>query len=191
MDSEKLHHLQVPVSKGTRSETPFDVKGCCFLCCQRINHRAVHKKGYEVSFVETAVFDKSIKDVCTQRNDEWGLDVLGRISCFADLHAADACYHRKCNVNFRTNLGIPSIFSSKNGPSNRAKRKQDERVQVNLRFEAFIATMALFEEQDDDEFSVKDLCNLIAEKAVEPYTYQFMKRIPIGIFNNQGQAGVE
>ena len=38
---------------------------------------------HEISFVKTDAFDKSIREVCNQRNDEWAL-VLGRISCVSD-----------------------------------------------------------------------------------------------------------
>ena len=167
------------ILKNTGSKTSgFQMKGFCFLCCQRINlDISRRKKGHEISFVKTDTFDKSIREVCNQRNDEWALDVLGRISCVSDLHAADVCYHRQCNINLRTNLGIPSNFILKTASSaNGMKRKNDERSNLNARSKAFMATMSQFQKEDDGDFSIKDLCALMADEAVEPYTEPLMKQ---------------
>ena len=42
------------------------------------------------------------KKICRERNDSWSTNVLSRIQFVQDLHAADAVYHQKCSVNFRT-----------------------------------------------------------------------------------------
>ena len=39
-----------------------------------------------------------------------------------------------------------------------------------------MATMSQFQKEDDDDFSIKDLCALMADEAVEPYTEPFMKQ---------------
>jgi hypothetical protein len=52
------------------------------------------------------------------RDDEWALDVRGRLEFVQDLHAADALYHQQCSVHFRTLKQIPVVFSP---PSKKAK----------------------------------------------------------------------
>ncbi|WAR07373.1 LOW QUALITY PROTEIN: hypothetical protein MAR_017331, partial [Mya arenaria] len=47
----------------------------------------------------------------TQRNDLWSKEVLNRISSVLDHPAADAVYHQKCKVNFRTSRLIPRCYS--------------------------------------------------------------------------------
>lgn len=170
---------QLPVSNRTRSENScVDMRKCCFLCCQGIVYQGFSKikKGYEVSYVQTEVFDKSIRELCKNRNDEWALDVLGRISCVADLHAADAFYHRQCYINFRGNLGIPSHFVASTDSPCGIKRRNDEKMDLNLRNHAFVSAMAQFQEEDDGEFTINDLCALMAEREVEPYSHKFMKQ---------------
>jgi hypothetical protein len=48
-------------------------------------------------------FQKTVEQICNERNDEWALEIKGRIEFARDLHAADAAYHMACTTNFRTN----------------------------------------------------------------------------------------
>jgi hypothetical protein len=53
-----------------------------------------------------------IISVCKMRDDEWALDVRGRLEFVQDLHAADALYHQQCSVNFRTLSTLDSFVTS-------------------------------------------------------------------------------
>ena len=52
----------------------------------------------------------------TSKNDSWSTNVLSRIQFVQDLHAADAVYHQKCSVNFRTGKCLPSPTPNKKKP---------------------------------------------------------------------------
>ena len=51
-------------------------------------------------------FNLSILNSCEERNDQWALEVKGRIAFVNDLHSEDAVYHQACSANFRTGKGI-------------------------------------------------------------------------------------
>lgn len=75
--------------------------------------------------VRTSDFQTKIEDVCKMRDDEWALDVRGRLEFVQDLHAADALYHQQCSVNFRTLKQIPVVLSLH---QKRQKCKQEENL---------------------------------------------------------------
>ena len=73
--------------------------------------REVEKKTSDGS--EKAEFiEKKIKDKCYERADEWAGNILvhliGLTVRAADLHAADARYHRDCYVRFFSDRSLPS-----------------------------------------------------------------------------------
>lgn len=94
----------------TRSATEFDFQNACMFCGKhaKTNKR---KRGVDVYPVRTLDFQESIKIKCHERNDTWSHEVLNRISLVLDLPAADAVYHQKCNVNFRTLRQLPRSYS--------------------------------------------------------------------------------
>ena len=59
-------------------------------------------KGFDVISVRTIELKDTVLTVCQERNDSWAHSVLARISSAHDLHAADAIYHKACDINFRT-----------------------------------------------------------------------------------------
>jgi hypothetical protein len=66
--------------------------------------------------VRTKDFQINIEKICRERNDSWSTNVLSRIQFVQDLHAADAVYHQKCSVNFRTGKCLPSPTPNKKSP---------------------------------------------------------------------------
>jgi hypothetical protein len=54
------------------------------------------KRKNDVYPVRTSDFQTKIEDICKMRDDEWALDVRGRLKFVQDLHAADALYHQQC-----------------------------------------------------------------------------------------------
>ena len=87
----------------------FDFQTNCLFCAQPDKY-AGKKKDFELLPVRTLEFQNSTKEVCFDRNDDWSTDVHARILPASDLHAADALYHQKCSVNFRTGRQIPHCF---------------------------------------------------------------------------------
>lgn len=64
----------------------------------------------------------------------------------------DAVYHQNCSVSFRTNRGRPTQHS----PTSEAKRTPG-RPEEPERIRAFQATVAYFEENDEEQLTVTDL----------------------------------
>ena len=94
-----------------RSEKQFDFKEDCLFCGVSTNESTAKRKTFDVHAVRTTEFQQSIEQICNERNDDWAVTVKGRIEFARDLHAADAVYHKVCSINFRTNKGIPQMFS--------------------------------------------------------------------------------
>ena len=68
------------------------------------------RKCFDVISVRTIDLKDTVLIVCQERNDSWAHSVLARISSAHDLHAADAIYHKACDINFRTMRQIPTAF---------------------------------------------------------------------------------
>ena len=63
---------------------------------------------------KTDAIEKRIMDKCHERGDEWGDNVMRCLACLkvraADLHAADARYHRDCYTRFFNGRSPPGDF---------------------------------------------------------------------------------
>jgi hypothetical protein len=73
--------------------------------------RETEKKKDEDGTEKTDVLEKRIKDKCDERADGWAGDVLDRLAGLtvraADLHAADARYHKDCYSRFFSSRSPP------------------------------------------------------------------------------------
>ena len=98
-----------PAKRGTRLSTgSYDSTTHCFFCGHEVVKTRSSADFDDYSFVKTDGFVRTILSHCKQRNDDWANTIQGRIAYFGnDLHAADCLYHRSCDINFRTNYGIP------------------------------------------------------------------------------------
>ncbi|CAC5425515.1 unnamed protein product [Mytilus coruscus] len=94
-----------------RSKVEFDFKKHCLFCGQLADAVIGRKRKSDVYPVRTSEFQCKIEDICKQREDEWALEVRGRLEFVQDLHAADALYQQTCSVNFRTLKQTPLAFS--------------------------------------------------------------------------------
>ena len=95
--------------RDLRSATPtFQFRENCIFCGNYAK-LSDKKRGIDVFSVRTLNFSKNIMSICKERNDDWSQKVMARLNIApADLHAADAIYHQRCSVNFRTGKLIPS-----------------------------------------------------------------------------------
>ena len=160
-----------------RSESPmFDFQEHCLFCGKSANYSEGKKRGYDVYPVRAGDFDAAISQACRQREDDWSKEVEGRLAFVNDLHAADTVYHQSCNVNFRTGKQIPQKFSS-DGDAKKAKLGRPEE---ETRCDAFLKVMLFMEENDDEQISISDLIEKMAEYLqgtnVEPYSDRYMKQ---------------
>jgi len=99
-------------SISLRSKSSFDFLTKCLFCCfdAKISNT---KRGLNVYPIRTIGFQESVLKVCQTRNDVWGNEVFGRLSCIIDLPAAEARYHQTCNVNFRTSRQVPKQYRTR------------------------------------------------------------------------------
>ncbi|XP_069605408.1 uncharacterized protein [Ranitomeya imitator] len=98
-----------PAKKGIRVFTgSYDSTTQCLFCGHEVVKTRSSSDLDDYSFVKMDGFVRSIMSHCKQRNDDCAITSQGRIAYFGkDLHAADCLYHRSCDINFRTNYGIP------------------------------------------------------------------------------------
>ena len=147
-------------------------KDCLF--CGRPAKFDGRKKGYDVYPVRTFGSQEKISEICEKRGDDWADKVKGRLECCHDLHASDAVYHQQCNVNFRTNKGIPKTFLCDDQLS--AKKKRG-RPTDTIKEEAFLRVALYFEENDDEQITVGELVLKMKEYCGEDsYTPKYMKK---------------
>ena len=89
------------VRRLTRSMTgsfSFDVM--CFLCGEAVAGCKDIRK-----VLSGDEFDNRIRNVIRERgNDEWAVEVQGRLDTIADLFSADAVYHLNCHARFKKKL---------------------------------------------------------------------------------------
>ena len=87
---------------------PFDSQSDCLYCGGKVVKRKNSAHFEDYSCVQTFIFSDRVLEKCKTQNDEWALNVQGRIEYFnRDLHAADCLYHHSCDVNFRTGRDVP------------------------------------------------------------------------------------
>ena len=78
--------------------------------------------------VRTIKLKDTVLTVCQERNDSWAHSVQARISSAHDLHAADAIYHKACDINFRTMRQIPTAFRKGELSTKKAKLGRPEEL---------------------------------------------------------------
>lgn len=160
----------IPIpSKSLRSEMQFNFKEDCLFCGKPVNDNAKRKK-HGVHSVQTTQFQSTLEQICNDRNDEWAVEVKGRIEFARDLHAADAVYHSTCSGNFRSGKKVPEVFS---------KRKENasySRGRPNTSHALFLQVTKYLEENDDEQTTIKDLVDHMKSLSEdEAYSNQHMK----------------
>ena len=99
----------------------------------------------DYSCVQTFIFSDSVLEIFKMRNDEWALNVQGRIEYFnRDLHAADCLYHPSCDVNFRTGRDVPMHHRTESG----SKFRKVGRPKDTDQEEAFLRMCTYFKNEE-------------------------------------------
>ena len=113
IEAAKMKQLQPGEKRVLQSEVIVhcDFRKHCLFCSQA-DKNSGKKKDFEPIPVRTDEFQKTVKQLCQKRNDEWDKKVKERTQHAIDLHAEDALYRKKCSLNVRTGREIPVCFSS-------------------------------------------------------------------------------
>jgi hypothetical protein len=149
-----VHQKQTLVSAedSDHNNDKIDYKGCCFLCCQPADECCRE--------VQTTAINQTMLKICEQHSDEWGYEVLGRLTTCGDLSAADAWYHVKCYLYFTTFRNKPSSVSPENAARPSAGRH------VNSEMMAYFDIVCEWVENGDCElFTVRELHEKMLEIA--------------------------
>jgi hypothetical protein len=143
----------------------FSYRDHCVLCAQPAKLTS-KKRDADVFPVRTSDFDASLKRACQTRNDQWAVEVLGRIESVSDLHSADAIYHQKCSINFRTGKEMPMQLLDASGLPIKKEKNPGGRPVASFAAEAFIQTMTEFEEEGNELTTVDALISKMAKRIV-------------------------
>ncbi|KAJ8870623.1 hypothetical protein PR048_029646 [Dryococelus australis] len=143
-------------STDTSSEISEDANHKCLFCGELVSFAVKHNVGAiaEGVKVRTYEFQSSVTEMCRERNDEWGMIVLGRMNTIvADLHAADTVYHRSCSANFRTGRNVPVRYSKTDisDSTGSIKRRRTRRPSDDVRLEPLELATQFYEANDDEQ----------------------------------------
>lgn len=161
---------------GLRSAKKFNFQEHCLYCGQPAQ---IDKKRKETDVFQVRIGDyqKTLKEICHSRNDEWSKAVLGRLAYIIDLHSADAIYHQQCSSNFRTGKNIPIKLSA--DTCDKSKKSKVGRPESSARTNAFLKVVEFLEQNQDEQMTVNDLVQKMAEYLEntehEPYSVVYMK----------------
>ena len=99
----------------------FDIKTHCLFCAQIIEtgNKAPRLRRRDYSCVETVEYVNTLITRATERDDEWGRDVLVRIQAVNDLIAEESKYHRECSLEFRRCKSENKFISEKESAFNK------------------------------------------------------------------------
>jgi len=127
---------------------PFEWKTHCMLCGMLLKVDTKHPERSSVSDVETFEIRKTITDCCEQRNDEWALQVLGRLQNCCDLIAVEARYHQSC---------LPAFYNGRSCPNSSNVASNTGRPVCVQKLETFELLCSWIELCDDELYTLDDL----------------------------------
>ncbi|CAC5406040.1 unnamed protein product [Mytilus coruscus] len=129
------------------------------------------KSKSDVYPVRSSEFQCKIEDICKQLEDEWELEVRGRLEFVQDLHGTDALYHQTCSVNFRTLKQTPLAFSP---PAKKAKTQAGGKSSLS---ESFLFAAKYLQQNEDEQITVTDLVKKMSKhcRIDDAYGVQHMK----------------
>lgn len=169
----------------------FNFKSHCIICGEKVVvevNKFRKRTSYEYSVVETLEFIENIRTNAEKRNDNWGKEVLLRLSNVIDLVAAEGRYHRTCYKYFlRTDC-------KKTGTATLGGREVDKEKSLS-----FTKLCEYLEENNECQYSFDELMVIISgfENTGETYSRQYLtKKLKehygnqITIANNIGRSGV-
>ena len=152
-----------------RSKNQFRFDEHCLFCGQVA--KKDRKKGIDIFPVRTDDFQTKILRACDERDDEWAVEVRGRIKYVNDLHAADALYHQTCSVNFRTGKTVPQLFSPV------ASKKGQKRGRPVSNTESFANIIDYLKKHEDEQVTIFHLVDKMKEECGDDaFSAVYMKK---------------
>ena len=148
----------------TRSSTGgFDFRKNCFICGVAVTVREM--KNGQICNVQCKdrEIDKAIFQICEERNDdEWALEVRGRISSVNDLRAEDAIYHKDCNTKFR-------LLRPRSGKSSRKRGRPVD----SDKDKAFGNVCEYLRDHDEEQNTLSELAEMMKGFLPSEYTSEY------------------
>lgn len=162
--SKESQSASSPAKTRSKQAKPFDFAHDCLFCGLPAKDD-LNKLQNDAYPVRTFNFQAKLEIACAARgHDKWAETVQGRMEFAQELHAADAVYHNKCNVNFRTGRDIPKVFQG----LSQVELKPKGRPEDPERAEAFLKTAEYFAENDDEQITISELCQKMGEYCEDP-----------------------
>jgi hypothetical protein len=166
MSSETLH-CETRHKSGT-----FNYKTDCLFCGTTIGDSTdEHHQRHEI---QTEEYKDNMLRICDVRGDEWASKVRTRLLNVFDLPAADAVYHQRCSINFRTKCQIPAIYAT----GDDSKKRKIGRPKDNEKTVAFLSVVDYLQENDDETVTVGDLVERMQanlKNSKDAYSAKYMK----------------
>lgn len=151
LDIQEKESTQRCSSKCLRSSSTFEWKDDCFFC-----GKSIKAKSEETYSVRTLPFHANVLAKCNERDDEWGLQVKGRLQDCVDLVAVDAVYHKYCHTVFMSGKKAPPAITGEKG-----RRGRPECQEMNT---AFLELCEWLERSPDNNlYSLDELCQKMKE----------------------------
>ncbi|ELU16664.1 hypothetical protein CAPTEDRAFT_199419 [Capitella teleta] len=116
---------------------------------------------------------------------------MGRIESVSDLHSADAMYHQKCNINYRTGKNKVMQLTDASGLPKKKKKNPGGRPSEPYSVEAFLQTMDDFEKGGDEFITLDALTDKMTQRLGDDgsdgsaFTAKHMKRKNIEHFGDR------
>ena len=133
-----------------------------------------HPDRCDTSYVRTLqIYDNTMK-VAAQRNDQWALEVLGRLQACHDLVAEEAVYHRNC-LRLFCSYRLPKLEVTAQQSERRSVVWQDEN-----KLQAFNKLCDWLEVAEDKLHTITDLRAIMQEMAgkdAEVYSEKHLKDV--------------
>lgn len=168
------------------TSAPFDYKTHCLFCGHGDKYDKKEKSHLLLSVVTTE-FQKTVLQICIERNDAWSTIVKGRIEYVNDLPAEGAVYHHLCSSNFRTGRQLPQQFITKAATA--PKQKKSGRPSQAERDAAFDKVAEWLESNDDEQTTIHDLTSkmqdFLADTNYDAYGFTYMKQKLVNHFGNR------
>ena len=162
-------------SKSLRSSVSlFEWKEHCFFCGQSAIFDDRHPERSDTWCVRTVEMREKVLAKCRDRNDQWALQVSGRLETCIDLAAADAIYHRHCFRSFYAGRSADAV--GKTGKStDEEKLRAFEKVCDWLEATCELCTIS----------ELHDIMQELAGPTVDVYSVKHMQRLILDKYKNE------
>jgi hypothetical protein len=150
---------EVVQPKSLRSHVCFDWKQACFFCGELIINDDRHPERCETRSAQTLTIRDNLLAVCRKRNDQWAVEVEGRLNMCVDLVATEAIYHVSCHRSFCQTRTTVSTVDCQDQHEPRMPGRPDDQDMCNV-FEKMCDRL---EDADDQLYTVSDLQQMLRE----------------------------